>query len=104
MPVKPDSRFAALPVLRVETPDGGLRDVIAMRLMRRETEGQMTRHVVMQGEQIDLLARRYFGSERIWWRILDANPVLYPLDLRPGDVLDVPAAGPATRVTRARRF
>lgn len=104
MPVKPDSRFAALPVLRVRAPDGGPRDVITMRLVRREAGVRTARHVVTQGEQVDLLAKLYFGSERLWWRILDANPVLYPLDLRPGDVLEVPEAGPATRVTRARRF
>jgi hypothetical protein len=104
MPVKPDSRFAAQPVLRVEAPDGSPRDVITMRLLRREAGVRTTRHVVVQGEQVDLLARLYFGSERLWWRILDANPVLYPLDLRPGDVLEVPEPGPATRVTRARRF
>jgi nucleoid-associated protein YgaU len=104
MPIKPDSRFAQLPMLEVKAPDGSRRQVIALRLVRSLPEGKVAQHLTKQSESIDLLARRFYGSERLWWRILDANPVLYPLDIRPGDVLNVPASGPATRVTRARKF
>ena len=55
-------------------------------------------------EAVDLIARRYFGSEGLWWRLLDANPVRYPLDVEAGDELIVPAPSAATRVTRTRRF
>lgn len=58
----------------------------------------------MRGEEIDLLARRYYGDESLWWRILDANPLFYPLDLKAGDVINLPAPGPATKITRARSF
>src|SRR3989442_8353222 len=34
MPVKPDSRFADLPVLATVAPDGSVRNVIALRLRR----------------------------------------------------------------------
>ena len=104
MPVKPDSPYARLPVLRVVAPDGSLRDVVALRLGRLETEGVPTRHRVILGEHVDAIARKAFGSERLYHRGLDANPVVYPLDIQPGDVLELPAPGPATRVTRARRF
>jgi len=103
MPVKPDSRFAQLPVIQVTAPDGSTRQVIALRLASPPV-GATTVYRLTQGEAIDLLARRFYGDEGLWWRILDANPVLYPLDLQGGDVLNVPAPGPATRVTRTRSF
>lgn len=104
MPVTPDSRFASLPVLEVRAPDGTTRRVIALRLTAPPFTDDGTRHRVTQGEQIDLLARRFYGDERLWWRILDANPLVYPLDIAPGDELVMPAPGPATRITRARSF
>jgi nucleoid-associated protein YgaU len=104
MPVKPDSRFAHLPVLQTVGPDGSPRQVIALRLETPVPEGAVAAHRIQRGEELDLLARRFYGDERLWWRILDANPVFYPLDLEAGDSLNLPAPGPATRATRARRF
>jgi hypothetical protein len=103
MPVPPNSRFANLPVLQVTAPDGSSRQVIGLPLTR-PTLDVVDRRRVSQDEPLDLLARRLFGDEGLWWRILDANPLIYPLDIVPGQVLNVPAAGPATRVTRARTF
>jgi nucleoid-associated protein YgaU len=104
MPVKPDSRFAHLPALQVTAPDGTPRQVIALRLARPPVSVTLTPHRVIQGESIDLLARRFYGDEKLWWRILAANPVVYPLDIQAGDLLSLPAPAPATRTTRARRF
>jgi len=105
MPVKPDSRFANLPVLQVVAPDQTTRQVVGLRIERPQVTEEMTPYQVKQGETIDLLAQRFYGDEGLWWRILDANPeVIYPLDIKPGEVLNLPAPGPATRVTRARRF
>ena len=103
MPVPPSSRFAESPVLQVTAPDGSTRQVIALRLIRPALQAT-DRHRVSQDEPLDLLARRLYGDEGLWWRILDANPLLYPLDIVPGQVLAIPGAGPATRVTRARTF
>ena len=33
-------------------------------------------HVIQEGDRLDLLARHYYSDERLWWRILDANPDL----------------------------
>lgn len=103
MPVKPNSRYAALPLQQVTTPDGTTRRVIQLRL-ERQTPTQTVQHQVMQGETLDLLARQYYGDERLWWRIADANPLIYPFDIKAGDVLDVPVVGEAARVNRTRRF
>ena len=104
MPVKPDSRFANLPVLQVIAP-GSVRQVISLRLTRRQRSNQVIpKHRVTQGEQLDLIAHKFLGTEQLWWRILDVNPLIYPLDIQPGDILDLPEPGLATRTTRARRF
>lgn len=104
MPVKPDSRYARQPLIRAIAPDGSVRIVLALPILQRPTLAVQTRHRVTQGEQPDAIAKRYFGDERLWWRVLDANPLIHPLDLEPGQVLDIPAQGPTTRVTRARSF
>ncbi|WP_067463972.1 LysM peptidoglycan-binding domain-containing protein [Actinomadura macra] len=103
MPPSPESRYAGLPILTVTAPDGTQRRVVALRLTRPRpaTTG---RHRVVQGEDLDLLAHRFYGGEGLWWRILDANPLVFPLDVAAGDVLDLPEPGPATRTTRARGF
>ena len=31
-------------------------------------------HTVKEGDRLDLLARHYYNDDRLWWRILDANP------------------------------
>jgi len=103
MPVQPDSRFANLPLLRVTAPDGRDRQVVALRLTPPPVPSDR-QHPVMQGETIDLLAHRLYGDARLWWRILDANPVVYPLDIQAGDRLNLPQPSTATRITRARRF
>jgi nucleoid-associated protein YgaU len=39
-------------------------------------------HRVQTGDRLDLLARHYYNDDRLWWRIVDANPqVLYGGDL-----------------------
>ena len=104
MPVKPDSRHANLPIKQTVGPDGTLRSTVALRLGQAEPATSLTQHQLVQGETLDQLALRYFGDERLWWRILDANPLVYPFDIPVGQILTIPAPGPATRITRARRF
>ncbi len=103
MPVSPASRFANLPVIRVQAPDGSPRLVIALRLTPSSSEN-VNPYQFIQGDSIDLLAQRFYGDEGLWWRILDANPLIYPLDIQPNNALNIPAPGPATRITRTRRF
>ncbi len=33
-------------------------------------------HVVSAGDRFDLLAKYYYNDDRLWWRIMDANPQL----------------------------
>lgn len=44
-------------------------------------------HVVGAGDRLDLLALQYYNDDRLWWRILDANPgVLLGGELTLGDL------------------
>lgn len=103
MPVPQGSRFAGLPVFEVTAPDGTRRHVIGLRLTATGTAGEQT-HRVRQGEAVDLIARGRLGDEKSWWRLLDVNPLRYPLDLVPGEQLRLPEPGRATRANRARSF
>ena len=103
MPIPQSSRFAGLPVLEVTAPDGSRRHVVGLRLQATAEPGAET-HRVRQGDAIDLIARRRLGDEQLWWRVLDVNPLRYPLDLTPGEQVRLPDPGLATRANRARRF
>lgn len=54
-------------------------------------------HVIQDGDRLDLLARHYYSDDRLWWRILDANPDLQSgvevsLSARAGEVILIPKA------------
>jgi nucleoid-associated protein YgaU len=34
-------------------------------------------HAVRAGDRLDSLARHYYNDDRLWWRIVDANPELF---------------------------
>lgn len=104
MPVDPTSRFSGLPLLQVQGPDGTPRHVVSLRIPRPDLGPPIGRHVVHEGEGVDLLARRLLGDEGLWWRLLDANPVIHPFDIAAGQILEIPGPGAATAVTRARTF
>ncbi len=52
------------------TPFEGLRP----RSIRPATG--MIEHILRAGDRLDHLARHYYNDDRLWWRILDANPLL----------------------------
>lgn len=54
-------------------------------------------HTVKSGDRLDILARNYYNDDRLWWRILDANPdILHADDLlvsaREGEIILIPKA------------
>ena len=46
-------------------------------------------HVVQPGDNIDLLANKYYGNPKSWRLIADANDLDNPKDLRVGRVLEI---------------
>lgn len=72
------------------TQDGRVRQVIVPS-KQASYSFQFTFHRVAQGDRVDTLAARYYGDERLWWHIADANPeTLDWTVLSPGMVLRVP--------------
>jgi len=54
-------------------------------------------HVIKAGDRLDLLAGHYYNDDRLWWRIVDANPEFLfggdmVLDTMEGRVILVPKA------------
>jgi hypothetical protein len=104
MPVKPDSRYAKSPVYDTTAPDGSQRRALGVLWRRYEQVPDSVPYQLRRSDDIDLLARRNLNNERLWWKILDANPLVYPFDLEPGDVLNIPTTRGNEPTTRARRF
>jgi len=51
-------------------------------------------YVTTQGDRLDLLAQRYFGSVTQWWVISEANNLeVLSYDLEPGVQLRIPREG-----------
>lgn len=44
-----------------------------------------------QSDRIDRIAAQYLGSGTLWWRIMDANPLIQRVgDIRPGMQIRIP--------------
>ena len=61
------------------------------------TAGGVIEHVIKTGDRLDLLAGHYYNDDRLWWRIVDANPEFLfggdmVLDTMEGQVILVPKA------------
>ncbi len=82
----PSSRYAALDtathVLAPATPPG--REV---RYVRRrfvpplDASPALAEHTVVEGDRLDMLTARYLGDPLAFWRVCDANLVIYPDEL-----------------------
>lgn len=54
-------------------------------------------HEVQIGDRLDQLARHYYNDDRLWWRIMDANPdIIFGPDMlgkeMAGQVILIPKA------------
>ncbi len=66
------------------SPREGVDPFPGIRARRIGKAAGVIEHVLRDGDRLDLLARHYYNDERLWWRILDANPqILFGADLMP---------------------
>lgn len=105
MPVSIGSRYQGLPVYEAADAEGDPAATIAVRPTPAPPPVTATyQHVVSGAETVEYLAWRYYGSSAAWWRIADANPAIFPLDLQTGATVSVPTGEDIGRVVRTRRF
>lgn len=102
MPVGPFSRYRDLPVLVVEHETRGATRSLPIRRATPAPElGQARLHRYAASDAIDLIARREYGREDLFWQLLDANDGRLPDSFVPGETLVVPPLETATRVERS---
>lgn len=103
MPVDVTSRYYSLAAVEVED-DGDVSTALPARLVRPPAGESLYNHLLTGVEDVEYLAWRYHGDSRSWWRIADANPLVFPLDLPPGTTVKIPSTAGAGRVLRTRRL
>ena len=79
------SRYEVGDIVPVRTPRSSTAAVTVLRpALESGDEPQQYLHWT-EGDRLDLLSERKYGTPREWWRVLDVNGrILNPLDLRPG--------------------
>ncbi|MFO0952900.1 MAG: hypothetical protein U0835_17470 [Isosphaeraceae bacterium] len=84
------SRYANVETLRTTGPDGREVAYKAVRIIP-DTPASLV-HTVEHGERLDHVAHRYYRDPERFWRVCDANRVLWPDDLvnPPGRPILVP--------------
>lgn len=62
------------------------------------------KHMLTGNESLEYLAWRFYGRSEAWWHVADANPLVFPLDYRPGISVALPQSSHIGRVLRTRKF
>ena len=103
MPVSPFSRYKKLSYLEVNHPAKGKTRSLPIRRLPVVEAVPARQHRVTGFEGMDLLARRFYSREELYWHILDANGSRLPDEYEPGEMLAIPPSNTATRVDRQGR-
>jgi hypothetical protein len=83
------SRYAGLPILQVEGPDGASRTLGTPRVVPEPS--LRGTYEVQAGDRLDLLAHSAAGDSTQWWLLADANPWFDPTRIElPGQSIDLP--------------
>ena len=105
MPVDITSRYAQSPVYDATGADGVTYATVAIRPPTPPAPGtSMYRHTVTAVETIEYLAWRYYGNSALWWRIAEANGLIFATDIVPGTVLNIPGTRDIGTIVRNRSF
>lgn len=105
MPVSSNSRYANAPIFDAVDTEGNKHPTIAMRRgSASESVPVVYQHVMVGMESMESIAANLYHSSEAWWRIADANPLMFPLDWRPGMAVGLPPVSERGRIERTRRF
>jgi hypothetical protein len=78
----PTSRYHGISTATGKTPDGSTVVYLRRRFVPRvESFVLLQEHTVAEGERPDTVAARYLEDPEQFWRVCDANDVMYPNEL-----------------------
>lgn len=103
MPVNVRSRYWALAPIEAAGSDGTPVAGLPIRPVPPVVKATVD-HRLMGNETLESLAARFYGRSAGWWHIADANPLVFPLDWRPGAAVSLPQGQGVGRVLRTRSF
>ena len=70
--------------------EDGVR-LFEMRDLAEFTLNGCKNHVWTQGDTIDGVSHKYYGTSQYWWVIMDANvKYMFPTEIQTGDILKIP--------------
>ena len=105
MPIPLTSRYHGTPIYPARDAHGETHPTVGIRPSTPPEPGTpLFRHRVTGVESLEYLAWRYYGTSDAWWRIAEANALVFPLDLKPGATVALPAPEDLGEVKRTRRF
>jgi hypothetical protein len=105
MPISARSRYFGLPTYDAQDANQVVHPTVAIRPPGQPGPGTtFYRHQSAGLDSFEYLAWRYLGSSEAWWRMCEANELIFPLDLAPGTIVNVPASGDVGRIVRTRSF
>jgi hypothetical protein len=105
MPLSNTSRYFGLDVYEAKDANQDSHPTVPIRPTAPPPQSAtFYRYPVTGVENIEYLAWQFYGSSEAWWRIAEANEPIFPLDLRPGMTINIPAPGDVGRIVRTRRF
>ncbi len=89
-----DSRYYGSSTLTYVTPTGQSITYLVRRIVPQPGApnfATVAKHVVRQGDRLDLIAAKYLADPLIFWLICDANGAVTPDDLveTPGRILNI---------------
>lgn len=93
------SRYRKLTVLEIRHATRGATRSLPVRRLPAVTTGGRA-HRFSGVDTADLLARKYFGREELYWHLLDANRGRLPESFVAGEKLVIPPIEQATRIER----
>lgn len=82
----PDSATSAQETSLWSTPD----EVASASISGSQSSLGERRHIIGPGDTFESIALRYLGSRSMWVAISQANPMVDPVRLKPGDVVRIP--------------
>jgi len=83
---------------RDQTPFNPDKSYLGVRARQIGPATGVIEHTITSGDRLDLLARHYYNDDRLWWRILDANPDI----LHGGDLCMEDRVGETILISRGR--